>query len=330
MKYVPYVFFLLLYPVQSYSQNSPLEGFLDGKSVVLVSTAPAAKPIIPWDSLATEVHSALVEAGGDPVAYYELETVTLSEATQQSFAAQFAKRLIRNVVVITRKENAELFIHIMPFTQDKNIVAPGTAWSASAGDLEAFKNVIAEAGRNRHSQNLLVIEVPEFGQNAGEAGTAAGNQRFLARNPLNLDVFKLGVPLSGAAGEWGFLSTFRYDLLGKSPEQVMAEQKSEMEGLQKIFETHYPYEVVFLGTPQSDEALIKERIQFVLMRIEGREADLMKNMGLELPENIDPDRIVVKYYIKLLVRDEMYLGPVWDADPDWNTALVNFLNNLKI
>src|SRR5690606_28518758 len=152
----------------------------------------------------------------------------------------------------------------------------------------------------------------------------ASQPLFLARNPLNLDVFKLGVPLSGSAGDSGYLTTFRYDLLGKSPEQILAEQKSQMEGLQKIFEAYYPYEVVFLSIPQSEEALIKEKIQFVLMRLEGREADLMRNMGLELPENIDEYRIVVKYYIKFLVRNEMYIGPVWDADPDWDTALVNF------
>ena len=40
-------------------------------------------------------------------------------------------------------------------------------------------------------------------------------------------------------------------------------------------------------------------------------------------------KTVVKYYIKLIVRDELYIGPVWDADTDWEIALTEFLNNLK-
>ena len=52
-------------------------------------------------------------------------------------------------------------------------------------------------------------------------------------------------------------------------------------------------------------------------------------MGLEADAATNPNRIVVKYYIKLLVRDELYIGPEWDADPDWRVALRNFLINLK-
>jgi hypothetical protein len=66
------------------------------------------------------------------------------------------------------------------------------------------------------------------------------------------------------------------------------------------------------------------------MRVEAREADLMENMGLATDSLQDGDRIVVKYYIRFLVRNELYIGPVWDADPDWRTALENFMNNLKI
>src|SRR5690606_5075940 len=158
-------------------------------------------------SLAFKVHDALVEAGGDPVAYYELEEIILSEATQAGYAAQFTKRLIKNIVVLTRKANGELFIDIMPFTGHKNIVSPGTAWSVSAESLEEFNETIAGVGKNRQSKNLLVIDVPEFAQKAAEAEFANNNPEFLARNPLNLDVFKLGVPLSGSTGDWGYLTT---------------------------------------------------------------------------------------------------------------------------
>ncbi len=75
--------------------------------------------------------------------------------------------------------------------------------------------------------------------------------------------------------------------------------------------------------------MIEDRVQFILLKVEGREADLMQSMGLELSPSTDRSRTVVKYYIKLLVRDELYIGPEWDADPDWRVSLRKFLKNLK-
>ena len=328
MKYIAGVFFIILSANRSFSQTA-LDGFMDGKAVVLISAAPGARPVMSWEQLAEKFHDALVDAGGDPVAYYELENIIISEGTQAGYATAFSQRLIKNIVVLTRKENGELVINIMPFTMDKNIASPGTAWSATANSIDELKERIVAIGNGRKTENLLVIEFPEFPQGAGETEVLQGAEQFLPRNPLNLDVFRLGVRLAGAAGESGFLATFRYDLLGKTAEQVLAEQLNERQGLEGIFDAYYPYEVAFLTEPKSEAQLIKERVQFLLMRMEGREGDLMERMGLEIPDSSDKDRIVIKYYIKFLVRNELYIGPQWDADPRWDVALSNFLANIK-
>jgi hypothetical protein len=67
----------------------------------------------------------------------------------------------------------------------------------------------------------------------------------------------------------------------------------------------------------------------VLVKVEGRQADLMKSMGLAPATGAEGSKIVVKYYIRFLVREELYLGPTWDAHPDWRIALRQFLENLK-
>lgn len=329
MKYIPILFFIVLSPFPSLCQTSVLEGFVNGKAVVLISASPGARPLMSWRILAEEVHEALIEAGGDPVAYYELEEVVLSEGTQARYAELFSHRLIKNIVVITRKENSELVIHIMSFTGDKKIVSPKSSWSASASSLEEFKKRITAIGMNSKSQNLLVIDVPEFNQESAAAEKEKSAESFITRNPLNLNVFKLGVQLAGAAGESEYLTTFRYDLLGKSSEQLLSEQQSEKQGLEEIFDAYYPHEVTYLTEPETDADLIKDRVQFLLMRMEGREGDLMKRMGLEIPESSDSTKIVIKYYIKFLVRNEFYIGPEWDADPDWKTALESFLKNVE-
>lgn len=328
MKYLFALLLVFVFQRPSMAQNSLPETFLDGKSVVLISNSPQARPPMSWEALARETHSALVSAGGDPVAYYELEDVAISEEVQAGFAAMFSKRMVSSIVILTRKANGSLALNIGPFSNNKNMIPTNGMWSMDAQGIEPLKESLNAIGKNIKSKNLMVLEVPEFP--SGANATASAAQRYLNRNPLNLDVFKLGIPLSGSAGESGYLNTFRYDLLGKSEESILAEQNAEKNGLQAIFTQLYPHQVEFLTSPKSDAELISERVQFVLMRVEAREADLMENMGLATDNLEDEDRIVVKYYIRFLVRNELYIGPVWDADPDWRKALENFLNNLKI
>ncbi|MFT7364478.1 MAG: hypothetical protein ACI9UV_002688, partial [Algoriphagus sp.] len=108
-----------------------------------------------------------------------------------------------------------------------------------------------------------------------------------------------------------------------------AEQANQKSGIEEILKQEYAYQVEWLTEAKTNQELIEDRVQFILLKVEGREADLMQSMGLELSPSTDMSRTVVKYYIKLLVRDELYIGPEWDADPDWGVSLRNFLKNLK-
>jgi hypothetical protein len=97
----------------------------------------------------------------------------------------------------------------------------------------------------------------------------------------------------------------------------------------QILKNEYAHQVEWMTTFKTNQQLISDKVQFVLTKVEGREADLMKSMGLDPSRLSDPSRNVVKYYIKFLVRDELYIGPTWDADPDWKKSLRNFLTNLN-
>jgi hypothetical protein len=291
--------------------------------MVMISNAPSARPVIGFEELAHQVHAGLVAAGGDPVGYFELEDVVLNEEIQAAYAEQFNKRLIKGIVVVTRKPEGSLEVNIAPFTQNKSIVNPGTNWSLKAADVKELKERLELIGQQQKSKNLLVLEIPEF-----LAPSEGGTRNFLTRNPLNLDVFKLGVPLGGAGGESSFLTSFRYDLLGKSDAERQRAQETEKNQLQAVLESLYPHQVEFLTEPKTNQELIRDRVQFLLMRVEGREGDLMRSMGVKANSS-NPDRVVVKYFIRFLVRDEQYIGPQWDADPDWRKALTNFLENLR-
>ncbi|AGA77379.1 hypothetical protein [Echinicola vietnamensis] len=324
---------------QIFCQSQLPDYFLDGKAIVFVSTAPGARPIMQWEGIAKEIHPALVEAGGDPVAYYELEEVTLSEEIQRAYAKTFSQRLIKNIVILTRVGNGDFYLNMLEYSGNETIIPSASPWSIHSSDLETLQERLVAAGKGVRSKNLMPLDVPTFlpplvGGGQAASNTASSNipvsARFVAKNPLNLDIFKLGIPLSGASGETALLTKYRYDLYGKSEEEALAAQKAEKANLTRIFEQYYPHQTEFLTEIRSDEQLIDDRVQFVLTRVEGREADLMESMGLNPSGLQNPDRIVVKYYIKFLVRNELYIGPKWDADPNGQTALVNFLKHLQM
>jgi len=306
------------------AQGTLPESFFDGKSVVLVSADPGARPIMTWTQVADSVHQSLVAAGADPVAYFELEKVALSEAVQADYAQSLNKRMVRNIILITRQKNGSS-IHVGVFSADAKIISSTSLFGIQGTDLKATADQFSSLSQNRESNNLLVIDVPEFLSITNEE--TSSNQKFIATNPLNLDVFKLGVPIDGTSAESGFLSYFRYDMYGKSQATILAEQASQKSGIEQILKSDYPNQVEWLTEAKTVDELIKDKVQFILMKVEGRESDMMKSMGVENVSN--SPRIVYKYYIKLLVRDELYIGPEWDADPDWRVALGNFLSNLK-
>ncbi len=327
MKYLSCVLLFFLSLDLSLAQGGLPESFFDGKSIVLISTDPSARPVMAWQQLADSVHHHLVEAGGDPVAYFELEQVALSEARQADFAKAFSTRQVKNIVLVTRKKES-LSIHVGPFSGDGKVITSTALFGITGKDWSEAGSLLAASGAGVRSKNLLVIDVPEFPQISNQE-VARSEQKFLPRNPLNLEVFKLGIPLEGSSAESGSLSYFRYDLLGKSQEAILAEQAAQKSQIQFIMQARYPYQIEWLTEAKTNEALVRDRVQFLLVRVEGRQSDLMASMGLEPIGGEEGMKTVVKYYIKLIVRDELYIGPEWDANPDWRVALTNFVDNLK-
>ncbi|WP_268033119.1 NTPase [Algoriphagus sp. PAP.12] len=326
MKYF-FLIVILVVPVFGFSQGGLPESFFNGKSIVLVSADPGARPVMDWKAVADSVHLDLVAAGADPVAYYELEQVALSEEVQTSYAKAFSQRLIKNIIFVTRQRNGG-GIHVGEFSGTGKLINSTSLYGIQGSSIEEAADQFAALGESRPSQNLLVIDVPEFpGNVANEAAQNASANRFLPRNPLNLEMFKLGVPIEGSSAQTGLISYFRYDLYGKSAEAILAEQKAQKSQIESILNGNYPNDVAWLTEARSDEELIKDKVQFLLVKVEGREADLKRSMGVEA--NPSENQTVVKYYIRLIVRDELYIGPEWDADPDWRVSLRNFITNLK-
>lgn len=327
MKYHVLLLFFLFSSLFAQAQGTLPPTFFDGKSIVLISNDPAAEPVLTWQVLADSIHLDLVRAGGDPVAYYELEQVALSAERQAEYAKAFLQRQIQNVILITRQKD-QTSIHVGKFSGDGKLISDTSLFGISGKDWKSASQQFAAYGGTTATKNLLVPDLAEFPMLAAQTTTSSA-QKFISRNPLNLEVFRLGIPLEGTSAITGPINTFRFGTYGKSAETVLAEQNAQKVGLEEIFTSAYPHEVAWMIEAKSNPQLLADRIQFVLVKVEGRQADLMKSMGLEPPMGVEGSKVVVKYYIRFLVREELYLGPVWDAHPDWRIALKQFLENLK-
>ena len=327
MKYQALLLFFLFCNFFAQAQGTLPTTFFDGKSIVLVSNDPAAKPALTWQALADSIHPNLVRAGGDPVAYYELEQVAISPERQAEYAKAFLQRQIQNVILITRQKE-QTSIHVGKFSGDGKLISNASLFGVSGNDWQIAAQQFSSFGRTTPTRNLLVSDLAEFPGLVNQ-GAATGAQNFIPRNPLNLEVFRLGIPLEGTSAVNGPISTFRYNAYGKSPETVLAEQGEQKRGLEEIFSGKYPNEIVWLTETKSNSELWDDRIRFMLVKVEGRQADLMSSMGLQPLTGDEGQKTVVKYYIRLLARNEQYIGPSWDAHPDWRIALRQFLDNLK-
>ena len=326
MKYSYALLFFLLASTFAQGQGL-LPTFFAGKSIILVSNDPGAKPAITWQALADSIHPYLVRAGGDPVGYFELEQVALSPALQAAYAKVFLERQIQNVVLITRQKE-QVSIQVGKFSGEGKIIENTSLFGISGKDWKTAGQQFAGIGTAVPTKNLLVADLAEF-PTLGPQSVAANSQKWISKNPLNLDVFRLGVPLEGTSAINGPINSYRYEVYGKSPETLLAEQSAQKIGLEEIFSSKYPHEVAWLVETKTNQELLADRIQFLLVKVEGRQADLMKSMGLEPITGEEGAKTVVKYYIRFLVREELYLGPSWDADPDWRVSLHQFLDNLK-
>ena len=327
MKYICSLLLFVALSLFAKAQGTLPSTFFQGKSVVLVSNDPSAIPSMTWQSLSDSIHPYLVGAGGDPIAYYELEQVAFSAEQQGIYAKAFLQRQVQNVILITRQK-AQTSIHVGKFSEDAKLIAEENLLGVSGIDWKSVGQQFATYGAMTDTQNLLVSEVSEFPVLLTQ-GANPGSQKFISRNPLNLEVFRLGIPLEGTFAGNGPIQAYRYQTFGKSEESLLVEQSAKKEFLEGIFSSAYPHQVAWLTAAKSNAQLLAEQIQFVLVKVEGRQADLMKSMGLEPLTGEEGNRTVVKYYIRFLVREELYLGPTWDAHPNWQIALKQFLANLK-
>ena len=297
----------------------------------LISTLPAGS--VPSDLLSTktialydptfsneeleQIQRGFDQTGVDAVLYCPLDLPMCNRDVQKVFTDYLIKREIKHLLFI-QKKSSELEFIFTEFTKTKELIKPGqSVWKISGKSInEISLDIYRTALNNQKRVNMLVGPLPEF--------------------DLKLSFIK------GMRAEY-FTADLKMDKLAiiKFGDEPMDK------ALEEIFKTHYPFAYQFFDAGTEEPAIRQKGFLFSLSFINTRgylalellEYNMTKagsaitsasypSGQLQL-QSFPADRPIFKFYFKHLENQNIYLGTRWDADPDWQQALLNQIKGLK-
>ena len=292
-----------------------------------------------YDKMIGQAHKAFRTMGIDAVFYLNNLSLKASSSSLDSYSEIFKRRVIKNVIFITKKQSA-FEILIAPFSNSNKFIEE---------DAEVFyledtnlSNVLLRLGKEvrraeLENTNFLIPEKASFLD-----GVSIVENTLLKNYPGILRRSKLAV------------ERFAYlDTVNVRDPQVLnrvnrrnEELRRKNEELEQIFRSSYPYEWEMID-PLSDDELKRKRLQFVLRSISGpaKAVRLMLNYEVLPTETgfvsvipVMPDQkrvitlpknaIVHKFFIRQNISKNVHVGE-WDADVTWQEALNNMIGNLS-
>lgn len=263
-----------------------------------------------------ELQDYFQRSGIDAVVYFELDMLVAGRDVTRAFADYLTRREVSNVFFVEKYEN-DFRITCTQFNGKESVVDKGQkAWSIrNAVFLELVKTVYRQAS-SQPRQNLLINPEPET--------TLAINPIPGKRNEffaIDAKVDPLAVPMTG------------------DPAVDAA--------LEKIFADTYSLKYKLTPPGTSEKDLRKQGLLYVVCVIRTRNAVARELLGYELKaaeteltstsypdavpqaKRISANTTVYKFYFKHIDSGNVFLGTKWDADEDWQQALLNQLRGMK-
>jgi hypothetical protein len=267
---------------------------LSARTLVLVSPNQSN-----WQELAEKVHEIFPNNGIDAVAYYQLEEVFAGPDAQKEMIPGLLRRQFGNLALIIEEPNKEISLILTLFSGDEEFVKAGAISWAHRGNVDKLNSALKAAiGSDAlMTANFLIPDFPEFFR----AASIPQAKRFEQFNPdIKLDNLAVRMNNSDAARNQAQTEIFR----------------------------NYPFKYEMVNVSVNEDALKRNGFQWILGYFRAPEGNLKEILGYRGPHN-PGGPLVYKFYFRQLYSGEIYLGPTWDAQQDYNTALKMFIENLK-
>lgn len=327
----------------NYNQEIP-KGILSTRSVAFVWVDDEDKDRTGWKGLSAEVHKAMVRTGTDVIGYYNIHDVFAGLETQRYFAEDMLKREVKNILMI-EKQQGVISLKVTAFNEKTDFMDNGqSAWKSENADLakvlDDYRRAVGGSGQKR--ANFLITDHPEFYEDT----RLIKKQRFEAFNPdLKLD--KLAVPL------FPTLKLPEANGAGPAGDEVVREiisyqQRWKVDSLElSNIMINYPFAYGIVDSDVDEKKLRADGYQFILYALHTSGKVIHELLNYKSDKNVTdyitikpsgdkPDLLTIKahqpvykYYIKHIFSGEIYLGEVWDAEENWQQALMNHINGIK-
>jgi hypothetical protein len=262
------------------------------------------------------IQSSFQRTGIDAVIYFDKDLLMAGRDVSMATAQYLISREISNLVFVQRKENTYSLL-ITTFNEKANFVDQDqAAWSVQDRSLEEMmRKVYRTASGSLKRENFLVNDFPE--------------------TSLAID------PIKGRRAEF-----FAIDLK-VDPLAVPRFNDPEMDTALVAIMKNYPFKYKLTDPNLAESDLRKQGLLFVLRFVHARGKIAKTVMGYDMTKsesaivsisypgtqaqvkNIPADTEVYKFYFKHIDSGNVYLGTKWDADNDWQQALMNQLRGLR-
>ena len=328
---------------------------LSSRSVVFVQVPP--RPTVfnqrrEWKPLAEYTHRAFRALDIDAIAYYYLDDLRAGHEAAKNYTDFLRQREVKNVIFLTAVKlprdggtKIHYSVTILPFNGLPSLVdQEQVAWFEQDVTLE---EVLRELRRDILNSDLPISNnlIPEFPEFFTTANIIEGNRFEIYNSDLRID--KLGVPLfqkikmpSNYSSNENNHKTIKYI------QQFNLEVDVKNQRLEDIMKG-YPFEYYFIESGDGEMEVEKRGYQYILLDLHTTGTSIKEMLGYNMVEGetdymtvinkggdislkkIPINAPVVKYYVKQVLSDDVYLGSEWDADTNWEEALINYIEGLK-
>ncbi|MCE7862119.1 MAG: hypothetical protein DYG99_01110 [Bacteroidetes bacterium CHB5] len=290
--------------------NTVPEGLLAQRSVVLVEGAIRPKEL-------EETQKAFQQTGIDAVSYFESNRILAGADPQQAFAKYLNTRNI-SFIILFSKSASSYSLTFFRFNGKANLFDAGVSgWHQNHTSLKELLLVVFRfAVSNQKKQNLLINDFPETGNNFKYFdGRRSEVYTALVKS------FKVAVPSMGNEKDDAQLEKLLLEYFPLKYEIVDAdipESELETKGFKTIIRFMHTTGAIAREILEYDPSKTGNMLSSAA--IINNEAQL---------KTIPANTIIYKFYVKQLEFGNLFLGNVWDADTDWQQALINHLYHMR-
>ena len=303
----------------------PPQNILSSKSVVLISV-PAGSAFGEWKEHAAELQTFFAQEGIDAVAYFNVDRLSILPGQMQDIPEYILKREISNLIFLSvGSDGAPSVLGIGPFNGKSNFYDAGAIfWTREFNEIEGVfgeLNRLFKTGAFPRT-NLLVNDSPEFFD--FEKPTFAKNY---ASFPVDFAAQKIAVPMIKAPS-----NTAGAHLISHLHGGVAQAQSQAVSNWNASFDALVADDLLSAARVKMDTtttALLRRAGFTHVLNFVSTDSEFLYDL-FSYKKRVEVDAPhLVKFYLRDLRNNNVFLGRTWDAKSDWRAAYESFMAQIE-